>query len=57
VVKIAFIRHCILCCVRVVEVRKDSVIKSIGAKITPDVRESLKCARTLQDVDDIVSVI
>ena len=42
---------------RSIESRKDSVIKSIGEKITPDVKQSLKCARTLQEVDDIVSCI
>jgi transcriptional accessory protein Tex/SPT6 len=42
---------------RAVESRKDSVIKSIGEKITPDIRQSLKYARSLQEVEDIVSCI
>ncbi|CAB4031416.1 Hypothetical predicted protein, partial [Paramuricea clavata] len=41
--------------VKAVESRKDSVIKSIGEKITPDIRQSLKYARSLQEVEDIYS--
>ena len=42
---------------RVVESRKESVIKSIGKNVTPDIIQSLKNARTLQEVEDIVSCI
>ena len=39
---------------RAVESRKEFVIKSIGEKITPDIKQSLQDARTLVEIEDIV---
>lgn len=40
---------------RAVENRKESVIKSIGQKMTPHIKQCLIFARTFQEVEDIVS--
>ena len=39
---------------RAVESRKEFVIKSIGEKITPDIKQSLQDARMLVEIEDIV---
>lgn len=39
--------------VKAVEDRKESIVKSIGDKATPEIQCSLKLARTLQDVEEI----
>ena len=40
---------------RAVEDRKLSVIKAIGYKLTPEIQYSIEYARTLQDIEEIVS--
>ncbi|XP_028417697.1 S1 RNA-binding domain-containing protein 1-like [Dendronephthya gigantea] len=38
---------------KTIENRKQTVLKSIGTKLTPEIQQSLKQARSLQDVEDI----